>query len=574
MDPNTEGGPPKVDIAEVEVEVDRTVRVQLTRRSMSGRSFIRPPSQGTRSRPSPPSELESLSSSDIFRNVFRPPPGPPGSSSTVDPEEQRRLHEEEFQRRLKGEYQQAQARLSDVVTSNMDRPLRLTSIRLSPAPPVSRTSFLQSLLSPFLSSSSSQSSWVPKWLSPAPTTLHDVLLSTKALVAHLDRFGVYDMERSSVKLQPVRGGDLDEVELVLGLRERGRLFLKAGTEVGGGEGGGNITARIRNALGGAETLEVNASLGTKTKSAYQASLTTPVLASPLLSFSLQGFQFDRDNTAFASHREYSQGGRAKLSAIAPWGIHDLTYEYIQREIGHLTPKASISIRELAHPSTKSSLSHTWTTDTRNDPWTGTSGRLLKVTNEYAGLPGSSQNAHFFKTIFQSHLSRALYEGSNIRYSISSMTTSLLPLFPNSTSASHPHPPSTYLPDRAFLGGPNSMRGWKVGGVGPQDGPDSLGGDLAWGMGLSVFAPIPKKEHWPLKLHGFMNIGKVVGYDRSAGWLGNAEKVYRNPNVSVGLGLMYRLEPIRVEVNFAMPLVGRKGERLSRGFGIGVGIEFL
>jgi hypothetical protein len=46
------------------------------------------------------------------------------------------------------------------------------------------------------------------------------------------------MERSRVKLQPVRGGDLDEVELVLGLRERGRLFLKAGTEVGGGEGGG------------------------------------------------------------------------------------------------------------------------------------------------------------------------------------------------------------------------------------------------------------------------------------------------------------------------------------------------
>lgn len=37
---------------------------------------------------------------------------------------------------------------------------------------------------------------------------------------------------------------------------------------------------------------------------------------------------------------------------------------------------------------------------------------------------------------------------------------------------------------------------------------------------------------------------------------------------------FRLEPIRVEVNFAMPLVGRKGERLSRGFGIGVGIEFL
>jgi hypothetical protein len=58
-----------------------------------------------------------------------------------------------------------------------------------------------------------------------------------------------------------------------------------------------------------------------------------------------------------------------------------------------------------------------------------------------------------------------------------------------------------------------MRGWKVGGVGPRDGLDGLGGDLAWALGLSVFAPVPKKEHWPLKLHGFLNVGKVVGYRR-------------------------------------------------------------
>lgn len=90
-------------------------------------------------------------------------------------------------------------------------------------------------------------------------------------MAHLDRFGIFDMDRAGVRLAPVRGGDEDEVELLLALRERGRLFLKAGTEVGGGEGGGNVTARIRNALGGGEAVEMNASIGTKTKSAYQVS---------------------------------------------------------------------------------------------------------------------------------------------------------------------------------------------------------------------------------------------------------------------------------------------------------------
>jgi outer membrane protein insertion porin family len=118
----------------------------------------------------------------------------------------------------------------------MERPLRLSSIRLHPSPPTSRPGFLSSLLSPFLGGSS-----LPGWLNPAPPppqTLHEVLLSTRALVGHIDKFGVFDIEASNVRLENKRGGDPDEVELVLSLKERGRLFLKAGTEVGGGEGGG------------------------------------------------------------------------------------------------------------------------------------------------------------------------------------------------------------------------------------------------------------------------------------------------------------------------------------------------
>lgn len=87
-------------------------------------------------------------------------------------------------------------------------------------------------------------------------------------------------------------------------------------------------------------------------------MTTPLFASPLLHFALSAFSLDRDNTAFASHRERSQGGRAKISvrgplpvsmlldadrqAICPWGEHDLTYEYVQRDINHLSPNASVS----------------------------------------------------------------------------------------------------------------------------------------------------------------------------------------------------------------------------------------
>ena len=69
--------------------------------------------------------------------------------------------------------------------------------------------------------------------------------------------------------------------------------------------------------------------------------------------------------------------------------------------------------------------------------------------------------------------------------------------------------------------------------------DSLGGDLAYGIGVSMFAPIPKKEHWPLKLHTFMNIGKCVQYDTDRSFTDNITKMVTNPSVSVGVGLMYR-----------------------------------
>ena len=53
----------------------------------------------------------------------------------------------------------------------------------------------------------------------------------------------------------------------------------------------------------------------------------------------------------------------------------------------------------------------------------------------------------------------------------------------------------------------------MGGMGLNDRQDSLGGEMSWGMGLSMFAPIWGKREWPLRAHGFLNVGKVTGYNR-------------------------------------------------------------
>jgi len=47
-----------------------------------------------------------------------------------------------------------------------------------------------------------------------------------------------------------------------------------------------------------------------------------------------------------------------------------------------------------------------------------------------------------------------------------------------------------------------------------------------------------------------------------------------PSVSAGLGLIYRFDPVRVELNFGVPLVASKSDGSRRGVQVGMGLEFL
>lgn len=47
-----------------------------------------------------------------------------------------------------------------------------------------------------------------------------------------------------------------------------------------------------------------------------------------------------------------------------------------------------------------------------------------------------------------------------------------------------------------------------------------------------------------------------------------------PSLSAGLGLIYRFDPIRVEVNFGVPLAASQSDGMRRGVQVGIGLEFL
>ena len=43
--------------------------------------------------------------------------------------------------------------------------------------------------------------------------------------------------------------------------------------------------------------------------------------------------------------------------------------------------------------------------------------------------------------------------------------------------------------------------------------DSLGGELYWAAGLSLISDLPKKSHWPVKTHLFLNAGRLDNIDK-------------------------------------------------------------
>ena len=135
-----------------------------------------------------------------------------------------------------------------------------------------------------------------------------------------------------------------------------------------------------------------------------------------------------------------------------------------------------------------------------------------------------------------------------------------------------------------------MRGFRLSGLGPRDGPDAVGGDVFAAGGASLLFPLPKTgKDTPLRLQAFVNGGRLVALNDVGGEKQGSESgqdvansvksTIRElgnglPSCAAGLGLVYAHPVARFELNFSLPLVLRKGEEGRKGVSFGVGIDFL
>ncbi|KAF5862803.1 hypothetical protein ETB97_011151 [Aspergillus alliaceus] len=482
--------------------------------------------------------------------------------------------------RIHAIYQKAQTRLGELIDQNSTLPCVISSVQILNAHNT-RRSFLERMFNPLLSSNQKR-----------PYTLSEVLQEVSARADKLSRFDIFQQPVSVYLDQsPERNAQtgLPNLDVYVSVKEKSRVLLKTGTDLGNTEGSAYGNLLWRNVFGGAESLNLNASLGTRTRSAYQATFETPILSDPDFRLEFGGIASSTQKS-WASHEEVLKGGWGKLRWISQSGHnHEIGYNGFWRQTTGLAENASPTIRADAGDSVKSSFFHSWSKDRRNNPLLPSRGYYAKAFNELAGWGPLKGDVSFWKSEIETQSAISIpvlgIKGdSGISFTTGFRAGLLYPLGLDVDG----RPQLSRTSDRFLLGGPTDVRGFRLCGLGPHDGPDAVGGDVYAAGSANLLLPLPRVgAERPLRLQAFVNGGRLLPLrtaQKSSPTTGSevkdamvstlSELGNGMPSLSAGVGLVYAHPAARFELNFSLPLVLRKGEEGRKGLQLGIGINFL
>ncbi|KAI8391578.1 surface antigen-domain-containing protein [Radiomyces spectabilis] len=358
----------------------------------------------------------------------------------------------------------------------------------------------------------------------------------------------------------------DAIDVIVNMEEKPQsVFL---TSLGVGDNEMNLKGglAVRNVLGGAETVETTFSFGNRTKAALEGSVGMPINASPDARVSLFANAAKKDYSMINFYDESSKAAGVRFNGCSKYGHHELSYALTHRDITAHT-KSSSTVRAQSGENVKSSIYHSFVCDTRDRVAAPTSGHYFGVFQEFAGL-GQRGDASFLKqeVIGQYHKTLVGDEKASFRVVLSTHAKAgVLTAFDNK---------GVNVSDRFYLGGPLSLRGFKMGGIGSRDNNDALGGGAYWAAGASLISDVPGAPELPIKLHAFVNAGNIADHSQGTNFKATAESLAQEPRTSAGVGLVFLHAIARVEANFCIPLQHRTGDIAQPGFQLGFGLNFL
>jgi outer membrane protein insertion porin family len=494
--------------------------------------------------------------------------------------------EKSVNERMRAQFEKSQQRQNELVGLNSTRPISISSVRVLHAYNT-RHDFLARIFNPILSQNRKDGGLY---------TLREALEAIGGAVDKLNRLDIFHQPISTYIDRPdptEASSSPTDHSVFISVKEKGRYTIKTGTEAGTLEGSAYLNVVLRNLFGGAESLNANASLGTRTRSAYNAYFDSPILSNPDLRWEIGGLA-SSTLKPWSSHEEVLKGGSTRLLyQTSPGHRHELSYSGFWRQLTGLAEKASPAVRGDAGDSFKSAISHTWVNDTRDIPMLPSRGYLFKTITELAGLGQLRGDVAHAKFEMDSQVSVPVplpnEPDTGISFTAGFRGGLLYPLALSGDSG----PQMSRLNDRFFLGGPTDVRGFRMAGLGPRDGQDALGGDVYAAGGASLLLPLPRVgKDTPLRFQMFVNGGRLLALQDTRSTESSQDTPMSNrevansvldtvhklgdglPSCAAGFGLVYAHPVARFEVNFSLPLVIRRGEEGRKGVSFGIGLSFL
>ena len=491
---------------------------------------------------------------------------------------QRNAPSEEQLRQQQEEQIMTMEYFNDLLAKNSTRHVNIKAIKVVGGGNT-RSSFLKDQLDPILAASGQD--------------LKTVVRTIDETHRGLASFGIYD--RISFSLDEAQrnffsspfNSDVD-VTATLHLKSAKRFIAKTGTDLGNGEGNGYANFMIKSLFGGAEMLSFDATIGTRTRSSYLLNFSAPLNNSSRFKGEALAYVSSR-KIPWASHEQIIRGLSAKVKSSE----FEAGYEAVLRTISAVAPNASDTVRLMAGDSVKTSIFWNFHRDTRNNHLLASNGYYFKFGQEMAGLLGPERgDLPFVKGTFEAQVAKGFNynpaiaaesktELSPVRRYISEQRQQLDSIddvvfhYTMKTGMLWAHGRKTHFMDRFFLGGPNDVRGFYLNGLGPRDGNDSVGGEIYFAHGLSMFTRIPKLTAPDSFFRAlfFVNGGSLLHLNQDD-VRGTVHEMLSKPSVSAGFGVVYRHPAARFELNFTMPLIARELEGTRKGLQFGIGLSFL
>ncbi|KAH8549405.1 surface antigen-domain-containing protein [Umbelopsis sp. PMI_123] len=439
----------------------------------------------------------------------------------------------------------------DISSLNSETPLHVSSLRVV-GTGSTRTSFLNSVTSGIFRA----------------TTLQQVVESVQDAADKLRRHDIFS--NIEVVLDTAKE-TTDAIDVVLKLEEKGRTVVKTNAEISDNEANVNGNFVLRNLFGGAETFGTSVEFGNRNKAAFKSYLSTPVKSSPDAKLVAHISGRLRDNTGIASYEEFNRNAGVAFKAISKCGFHELGYNATWRDT-KAQNTASANVKDQAGQSFKTAITHSFIRDRRDNATLPTQGHYLALHHELAGV-GTKSDSSYFKKELAAQVHHRLW-GPVVAESGQAVAPLVLSGGFRAGLIASLDKKEPHISDRFILGGPTSIRGFKLGGIGPRDGDDAAGGEAYWAAGLSAVAAIPGIIDKPIKAHAFINAGNLIKWSTGTSYNETKEALLLNPRISYGVGLIFHHPAARVEANFCFPVQFSGGDLEQAGFQAGFGINFL